>query len=133
MYKGKHIILFVGLFILLVAAPLIVNFGNASAAPEPNVDTPAINALDKKECVESAEYMRSSHMQLLDSWRNDVVRDGATEYTGANGQVYEISLDDTCLACHTNREEFCDSCHEYSSVELYCWDCHDLADAEQVN
>lgn len=133
MYKGKHVILFIGLFVLLVAAPLIVNFGNASAAPEPNVDTSAIDALDKKECVESTEYMRSSHMQLLDSWRNDVVRDGATEYTGANGQVYEISLDDTCLGCHTNREEFCDKCHEYSSVELYCWDCHDLADAEQVN
>ncbi|HIW76831.1 MULTISPECIES: sulfate reduction electron transfer complex DsrMKJOP subunit DsrJ [Gordonibacter] len=133
MYKGGRIILFAGLFVLLMAVPLLVNLGNATAAPTPNVDTPAINALSEKQCVESTEYMRSSHMQLLDEWRNDVVRDGATDYKSASGQVYEISLDDTCLECHSNREEFCDSCHEYSSVELYCWDCHDLADAKQAN
>lgn len=125
MYKGGRIILFAGLFVLLMAVPLIVNLGNATAAPTPSTDTPAIDALSEKRCVESTEYMRSSHMQLLDEWRNDVVRDGSREYESASGQVYEKSLDGTCLECHSNREEFCDSCHDYASVDPYCWDCHD--------
>ena len=73
----------------------------------------------------SDEYMKDNHMQLLDEWRNDVVRDGSREYESASGQVYEKSLDGTCLECHSNREEFCDSCHDYASVDPYCWDCHD--------
>lgn len=125
MYKGGRIIAFAALFCLAVLSPFIVNLANAAPAPETSLDTPAINAQKAKECVASTEYMKDNHMQLLDEWRNDVVRDGSREYESASGQVYEKSLDGTCLECHSNREEFCDSCHDYASVDPYCWDCHD--------
>ena len=125
MYKGGRIIAFAALFCLAVLSPFIVNLANAAPAPETSLDTPAINAQQTKECVASTEYMKDNHMQLLDEWRNDVVRDGSREYESASGQVYEKSLDGTCLECHSNREEFCDSCHDDASVEPYCWDCHD--------
>ena len=125
MYKGGRIIAFAALFCLAVLSPFIVNLANAAPAPETSLDTPAINAQQTKECVASTEYMKDNHMQLLDEWRNDVVRDGSREYESASGQVYEKSLDGTCLECHSNREEFCDSCHDYASVDSYCWDCHD--------
>ena len=125
MYKGGRIIAFAALFCLAVLSPFIVNLANAAPAPETSLDTPAINAQQTKECVASTEYMKDNHMQLLDEWRNDVVRDGSREYESASGQVYEKSLDGTCLECHSNREEFCDSCHDYTSVDPYCWDCHD--------
>ncbi|WP_417133561.1 sulfate reduction electron transfer complex DsrMKJOP subunit DsrJ [Rubneribacter badeniensis] len=127
MYKGGRIIAFAALFCLAVLSPFIVNLANAAPAPEASLDTPAINALSQKECVADAAYMRDSHMQLLDEWRNDVVRTGSRECEGASGQVYEKSLDGTCLECHSNREEFCDSCHDYAGVQPYCWECHDTA------
>ena len=127
MYKGGRIIAFAALFCLAVLSPFIVNLANAAPAPEASLDTPAIDALPQKECVADAAYMRDNHMQLLDEWRNDVVRTGSREYESASGQVYEKSLDGTCLECHSNREEFCDSCHDYAGVQPYCWECHDAA------
>jgi hypothetical protein len=36
-----------------------------------------------------------------------------------------MSLTGTCLTgCHTNKAEFCDRCHNYAAVSVYCWDCH---------
>lgn len=125
MYKGGRIIAFAALFCLAVLSPFLVNLSNASAGPQVSADTPTIDGLNTRECVASTEYMKESHMQLLDEWRNDVVRGGSRQHASASGQMYEKSLDDTCLGCHTNREEFCDSCHDYAEVDLYCWDCHD--------
>jgi hypothetical protein len=35
-----------------------------------------------------------------------------------------MSLSNTCLDCHSNYTEFCERCHQYASIEPYCWDCH---------
>jgi nitrate/TMAO reductase-like tetraheme cytochrome c subunit len=35
-----------------------------------------------------------------------------------------MSLSQTCLGCHSNKEKFCDSCHTYSGVKPNCWNCH---------
>ncbi|OUO92020.1 menaquinol oxidoreductase [Gordonibacter sp. An230] len=129
MHKGGRIIAFAAVFCLVVLSPFIVNLANAAPAPEASLDTPTINALSQKECVADAAYMRDNHMQMLDEWRNDVVRAGSREYESASGQVYEKSLDGTCLECHSNREEFCDSCHDYAGVQPYCWECHDTAES----
>lgn len=69
--------------------------------------------------------MQSSHMQMLDSWRNEVVRNGASTYVSTSGQKYDMSMENTCFSCHSNPHEFCDNCHSYASVTLYCWDCHE--------
>lgn len=86
----------------------------------------------EKQCVAPLSYMRTSHMQLLDEWRDSVVRAGQRKYTAYNGKVYEKNLTQTCLsACHGSRQEFCDRCHNYSGVStLNCWNCH--SDAPQV-
>ena len=34
------------------------------------------------------------------------------------------SLTLECLSCHSNKDKFCDECHEYLKVKPYCWDCH---------
>ncbi|MBO4353138.1 MAG: sulfate reduction electron transfer complex DsrMKJOP subunit DsrJ [Eggerthellaceae bacterium] len=126
--KAK-IILFIVVFCVLLGIPFVANAVTSHDFPELSLDTPEINALSEKKCVESAEVMSSSHMQMLNDWRDDVLRRGDTEYISSSGQVYEKSLDDTCLRCHSNKEEFCDTCHTYENVEPYCWDCHD-PDAE---
>jgi len=128
MYKGHRIIIFLVVFLCLMLTPMVLNIGNAAEAPEPSIDTPEINGLASIEgqvqCVESTEFMRAEHMQLLNSWRTENVRNGGVEYTSMQGRVYEASLENTCLGCHSNRTEFCDTCHDYVAVEPECWNCH---------
>jgi hypothetical protein len=84
---------------------------------------------DGVRCVESKEYMRAHHMELLDHWRQSVVRDGdKSAYVSiAYGTKCEKSLTNTCIGCHTNQETFCDRCHVQANVRPACWDCHNAS------
>ncbi|MFW5810362.1 MAG: sulfate reduction electron transfer complex DsrMKJOP subunit DsrJ, partial [Thermodesulfobacteriota bacterium] len=90
-------------------------------APKPELTEKAKAA---KECIRSTAYMKTEHMQLLDVWRDTVVRDGIRTYVNEVGKEFDMSLSNTCLDCHSNKEKFCDVCHDYASVDPYCWDCH---------
>ena len=121
MYDGGKIIpgLVIGLGLLL--SPFFYNAGTAAKAPVPEL-TP--KAKEAKECVAPLAYMKTSHMHLLDSWRNDAVRSENLYYKAENGKVYYRSLQETCLSCHSNKAQFCDQCHNYMAVNPYCFDCH---------
>ncbi len=97
--------------------------GEAAYKLEPKIVT------TEKQCVESREYMRARHMDLLKAWQESVVREGTRIYVATDGKKYEMSLTRTCLGCHRNTAEFCDRCHNYVTVEyarprFECWDCH---------
>jgi hypothetical protein len=78
----------------------------------------------EKSCVESTRYMREHHIELLSKWRDSVVRDGIRTYRAGDGKEYIASLTGTCLRCHSNKQNFCDRCHDYIKVSPRCWDCH---------
>ena len=80
--------------------------------------------MHEKNCVLDTEYMRSSHMDLLNTWRDEYVREGLKMHKAPDGKEYIKSLTNTCLKCHQNKSEFCDRCHDYVGVSPYCWDCH---------
>jgi hypothetical protein len=101
--------------------PFFYDAGKASKAPVPELTAKAKEA---KTCVESKAYMVTQHMHLLDLWRNDAVRDENRFFKGIGGKVYYTSLQATCLNCHSNKDKFCDQCHNYMAVVPYCWDCH---------
>ena len=62
---------------------------------------------------------------VLTSIGDEAVRTSDTTYVGLDGKSYEKNLAGTCLGeCHSDKDEFCDSCHEYVGAEPYCWDCH---------
>ena len=86
----------------------------------PKLEKPTIS----RDCVEPIEYMRINHMKLLDSWRDEVLRDGNRSMVTVDGKQYKKSLMIGCLKCHTDRKKFCEECHNYASVKPYCWDCH---------
>jgi len=93
------------------------------------------------KCVKEKDYMTGHHMDVLNEWRNAVVRGDDTEPAEINGQPCAMSLTGTCMGCHTSRENFCYKCHEYANVlpfqspcessgderprGILCWDCHD--------
>ncbi len=112
------------IFFVFLTFPFWYNLGKASPVPEPKLTDKAKAA---KECVEPKEYMKVEHMQILDIWRDGVVREANRVYISEKGKKFNMSLstgDDSCTGCHSNKADFCDKCHDYTSVTPYCWDCH---------
>ncbi len=120
-YNKNIIIAGLIIFFVIITFPLWYNMGKAAPLPEPKLTDKAKAA---KECVRPKEFMRAEHMQLLDVWRDTVVRDAKRIYVNSEGKEFEMSLSNTCLDCHSEKAEFCDKCHNYASVTPYCWDCH---------
>ena len=118
MYDGKLIIPGLIVFVALMTFPILKNMGNAGPVPKP--EKPKI----AKKCVEPTEFMRTSHMRLLNQWRDEVLREGNRKQIDVDGVMYEKSLMNGCMKCHAEKKKFCDECHTYASVKPYCWDCH---------
>jgi len=126
LYDGGKILIGLAAFVAFAMFPFYYNMGTAGAKPEPKLNTPKILSLPESErkCVEPKEIMRGDHMQILNNWRDSVVRDTNGVYVGADGRHHRMSLQNTCMDCHSNKKKFCDECHNYMSVKPYCWDCH---------
>ena len=122
MYDSGKILVGIIIFIALFTSPIWYDLASGESSNKPNIILPTNE--DMKECVASTEYMRASHMDLLNEWRDEVVREGNRIYTSPNGKEFEMSLTKTCTNCHYNKTEFCDQCHDYLGVTPYCWDCH---------
>ncbi len=103
----------------------LVVFGALTSAPiwYPRRAEPALPKA-KGQCVESVSFMRAKHMELLDRWRNAVVRDGERIYVASDGRSHRMSLTGSCIGCHGDANEFCIECHKASAVEVTCFDCH---------
>ncbi len=114
----------IAVFVLIAAFPFWYGGFKPKAAPDIDLNTPEINSLSEKQCVASTAYMKTEHMRLLNQWRNDVVRNNDRTYTAPDGRRFDKSLTKTCLACHTNKERFCNRCHNYAGANPKCWDCH---------
>ena len=124
--RKSYVFLGIAIFLVLMVSPIWLNLGKAGAteAPEVSLDTPAINALSEKECIYDAQWMRENHMELLAEWKVEVVRNGNDIFVTNDGREYQMSLQNTCLQCHSNYEDFCKKCHDYNGVDPNCWTCH---------
>ncbi len=116
MYDGGKIIPGLIIFVGLMTFPIWK--GVAGNVPKPEKPTTS------KVCVADTQYMRTSHMVLLNEWRDEALREGKREKIVVEGKEYTKSLMLACMKCHTNKAKFCDQCHTYTAVKPYCWDCH---------
>ena len=130
--------LLVGLGVLTF--PFWYTLSAARTAGPPDLELP----VGRPHCVEDVSYMKAHHMELLEQWREAVVREGKCRYASKTyGESYTMSLTKTCLDCHSSRERFCDRCHDYMNVQssrlfplvasgdgksasVGCWDCHNV-------
>lgn len=126
MYDGGKILFGLFIFIVFVTLPFTLSIGKEYYKPKVEINTPEIMKLPEAErkCVESKEFMRKEHMKMLIDWRDAVVREGKTLYVNSQGKTFNMSLQNTCMHCHSNKSKFCDECHNYVKVKPYCWDCH---------
>lgn len=120
MHNGGKIIIGLVIFLALISFPVWYNVASGSAGDPPVLEKP----VTATECVADVEWMTARHMDLLNEWRDVVVRDGDRFFEGPLGPKTERSLTNTCLNCHENKDKFCDQCHNYLGVKPYCWDCH---------
>jgi hypothetical protein len=124
LYDGGKIIAGIVVFVIAASFPFWYGKGKTVSPPDLKLDTPAIERLKEKLCVEPAPYMKANHMKLLNAWRDGVVREDKRTYTAADGRVFQVSLTGTCLECHSNKGQFCDRCHDYAGAKPNCWNCH---------
>jgi len=125
-YNGGKILVGLIIFGALVASPFYLNMGKDRATEKPDIkiDTPEILKLKNKQCIEPKELMRATHMKILDTWRDSIVRNGESDLILISGRKYDKSLQNGCMKCHSNKEDFCDKCHGYLDVKPTCWECH---------
>jgi hypothetical protein len=128
MNDKPKIILGLLIFFGVFTFPFWYNHLSASAPPKVELTEKAKAA---KKCVADKDSMRTQHMKILNDWRNTVVREGKTIYTDENGKEYVASLSNTCMDCHSDKAEFCDKCHTYTSTTPYCWDCHTFPEVKK--
>jgi hypothetical protein len=119
-FDKLKIVLGIIVFLLVALVPLWYGnlTGNIGFVPIIKVGT------DAERCVENTLYMKSKHMDLLNNWKESVVRDGIRIHKAVDGRLYNKSLTGTCLGCHSSKAQFCDRCHDYAGVKPKCWDCH---------
>ena len=109
----------IAIALLLMAVPLLwamITFAARPTSERPWLEPPLANTT----CVLPRERMRYDHMRYLKTLRDQVMREGRREQVmGEHAQGIG-----SCRNCHTHREQFCDRCHERSSVRLDCFGCH---------
>lgn len=121
LYNAKAVYAGIAAFLVICSSPFWAGIGS-SDYKKPEVTLPK----DAKECVESAAFMKAEHMQLLNEWRDMALRADTRAYVSSTGKTWAISLQNTCLKCHNDYEQFCDKCHKTNNVDPYCWTCHVL-------
>ena len=119
MHDAGKIVIGLIIFLALIAFPIWYNVATGKATYVPELE-PAKDG----PCVRDTTYMTAYHMDLLNEWRDEVVRHGERFYQDSVLGRVEKSLSNTCLSCHENKDKFCDRCHTYMGVDPYCWDCH---------
>jgi hypothetical protein len=121
MYDRGKVIIGLALFLLVLSVPVVYDLAGGKSKQPLTLQV----GTDAKTCVESKDYMRASHMNLLNEWRNQVVRENRRIYKASDGKKYVVSLSKTCMGCHSSKKQFCDKCHGYMGVAApTCWDCH---------
>lgn len=119
MYNKGTVIAGLAIFVLLVTFPIW--FNGLDAGEQPIIQPPPGG---EQACVAPGEVMRATHMQLLNEWRDDVLRNSNRAMVTVAGKEYGKGLQLACMECHSNKAQFCDTCHEYAAVQPTCWDCH---------
>jgi hypothetical protein len=128
MHDRARVLLGLAIFLALVLFPIWFSFLGGGLAATPAVAKPA----GEEHCVESVETMRTSHMRLLDVWRDDAVRNGDHTHVDPWGGKHEKSLVKSCLGCHRDPgyTNFCQKCHDYTGVSPNCWECHVIPEGQ---
>lgn len=112
---------------MMIMAGLLMLLAGSVQADGPRANLAGSKAETLDDCVEPTEDMRRNHMEYLLHQRDLAVHQGI--------RTEKHSLAE-CVACHVSKDDkgeyvsingegqFCESCHEFTSVRLDCFECH---------
>ena len=111
---GQALLVVIVLLVLLF--PLGYSIACRVIGQDPGLAGPFLERPDARfdRCVKATEYMRFHHWELLKELRDETVR---------LRKRMDITVDD-CRKCHSNREGFCNRCHDAVNLKPDCWGCH---------
>ena len=78
-------------FVVLATVPIWYALGIADEESAPAYPADLELPENSSQCVEDRQYMIANHMDLLNRWRDEVVRDGDNSRIEIGGQLYEKS------------------------------------------
>jgi len=95
-----------------------------AGTPFPKIQEPEGEGV---KCVQPEEEMKRNHMNYILHQRDKTV------YEGIRTETYSLAK---CIDCHVEPDEnghiasiesdehFCNTCHQYASVQIDCFECH---------
>ncbi len=111
-----------------VVIVFLVAFGTGMApVVQSAIPVPQVPKAHGKQCVAEPAFMRRNHMELLFHRRDEVMQRGSRQ---ASHRF------DRCLTCHAvldvnqqpvtheSDKHFCNVCHQYVTIKIDCFDCH---------
>lgn len=118
MVSKPKVIVVTAVFAVILLFPFIYNAVGTGMFSE--VKRPQVVIEKSGQCIKYTGYMRRHHGDMLERNMELVQKEGMTNVVGLND----------CRKCHSNREEFCDRCHDYVGVYAVndstgCFTCHD--------
>lgn len=114
---------------LLAAGLLALSAGALGASAV----TEGSKAAGMASCVEPTDVMRRNHMEFVKHQRDETV------HKGIRGSKHSLA---GCVDCHASvtdgvakpineKGEFCAGCHEFTAVNIDCFQCHRKVPREQ--
>ena len=112
------------ILVTLITALIAVSPAQTLAGEGGRTAKPVVEIANPGKCVAPAEEMRRNHMEMLKHQRDRTMRQGI------RGEPASLNA---CIECHASKktgsvlgdgQAFCQGCHEYASVKLDCFECH---------
>jgi hypothetical protein len=88
---------------------------------------PAIPKGKGDHCVRDVDFMRRYHMTMLNHQRDDTVHEGVRDgdfSIKACVNCHAVNGPDGQPVSYADPRHFCRSCHDYESVKIDCFECH---------
>lgn len=110
---------------LVLSLLALLGLGLLAFSTEAGADAPkpVITKAEGGNCVNEPSIMRRYHMEYLKHQRDETMHEG-----GSRASRHGLR---NCLSCHAAKEtkpeeHFCVSCHNYTAVNVDCFECHSL-------
>jgi hypothetical protein len=119
---------FFRIFFILFGLVMLLPAEVMAETPFPTIHEPEGEGV---KCVQPEDEMRRNHMNYILHQRDKTMQEGVR--ANIEGKGYSLA---ECIDCHVvagengeiakhdSKEHFCNSCHEYASVQIDCFECH---------
>ena len=102
----------------------LVSTSALAETPFPTVHEPSDESL---KCIHDEDEMRRNHMNYILHERDETMHEGVRNEPGSLVACIDCHVEPNAqgeIAGIDSNEHFCNSCHQYASVQIDCFQCH---------